>query len=197
MGEVEHRSLMRRAQAGCSRSLDRLIVDLTPMVERIASAFYFQGAGRDDVIQSGMMGLLSGIRSWDPDMGGQVEGFLSYCVRRHIITDVKFHQRAKHQHLNFFVSLTGRVAEHDDESLTFEEILPGGEDPALTVERGERLRMITGAIGEMTEIERTSVVAIADGVSYQQITARTGRSEKAIDNASQRARRKLKLLEAA
>lgn len=195
MSEVELRRLMRRAQAGSNDALNTLVIQLTDMVERVAHGFYFPGAGRDDVIQSGMIGLLSGIRSCDLGVGGEVEGFLAMCVRRQIITDVKFHQRLKHAPLNHAYGLGSRVP--SDPIHTFEEVLVGGEDPAALVERQQRFRRLVGMVAGLTELERRSVVGIADGDSYQQITADTGYTEKQIDNSSQRARRKLRLLEAA
>jgi transposase len=75
-----------------------------------------------------------------------------------------------------------------------EEILPAPDrhDPAEQVIATEEFARLSGALaGSLSQIERKALFGIGDGVSYEDLARANGVSVKTIDNAAQRAKRKV------
>lgn len=189
--EQRDRQLVRAAQAGDVRAEDRLVRLYRPFALHFASDFYYPGGDDDDVRQEALLGLLKAIRSYDPLNGASFKTFAAMCIHRQTVTGLKTAQRGKHQSLSF----AARVGVSDEgEELQIVDLLPSpySRDPHIVVVEKERLERLLVAIHRLSTLERISVLGIANGVPYSVIAQETGRNGKAIDNAAQRARAKLR-----
>jgi RNA polymerase sporulation-specific sigma factor len=185
---VTDAELIERARRGCERSLSELLTRYRPMVRARSSRYFLQGADRADITQEGMIGLYKAIRDFRPQRGAEFGAFAQRCVHRQIVSAVRSASRAKHAPLNASVPLD--VPDDDVPS----------PQPCAGVEDDPEARAIAAtaveAIGRwcashLTDVERSVLQAHLDGLSYAAISARTGLSAKAVDNAVQRVRRKL------
>lgn len=176
-------NVLNAALNGDRTAMNELVAVFAPVVESIASAF----AGRcpltrSDLIQEGMLGLLSSVYGYDSSKGAAFKTYASKCISNSIAGAVRSQLRAKHMPLNGYVSLDSLEA-------------AGGftADPQATVDMQERMNLIYEKIrNELTPLERNVLGLHIAGHDYNTIAERLSVSAKVVDNALQRARKKLK-----
>lgn len=163
------------------------------LVRSRARMYFLAGADKEDLIQEGMIGLFKAIRDYKSDRTASFRGFAELCIKRQIITAVKAATRQKHMPLNSYVSLSNPVYENDSQGF-LEEIIRGGPeaDPENLVISRENTEFLNDQINEvLSELEKKVLYLYLDGKSYQEIAIAVGRPAKAIDNALQRAKKKM------
>jgi RNA polymerase sporulation-specific sigma factor len=122
-----------------------------------------------DLLQEGMLAALAAIGRYDPERG-KARTFFIQCAKNRMLNEVKR------------LRMIGGEGEEELDKLAD----PGEPD------RG-RYDMLYSAIDKcLTEREKETVTLYLAGLSYREIAARLGISEKSVDNAMQRARRKLR-----
>lgn len=184
--------LVLRARGGDELAFRRLLDRHGDLIEIYTRTYFAPGAERSDLHQEGLYGLHKAVRDYRPDGGSHFRGFASLCIKRQVITAVKAATRYKHGVLNSARSLEGPAHVGSDDGLILAETLPGTSgDPyqALAVE--EELAEVRDRLRDLSPLERQAVVGVAQGDPYELVAAAAGADSKAIDNALQRARRKL------
>lgn len=174
-------ALRRTRTAGEAELLD----EYRRYVYSLANGYVWPGANRDDVRQEAMLGALYAIRTWRADGGASLKSLIALGVRRQLWVAVKAAYALKHQPLN----QSARRAEDDEGDLAaIVEMLP---DPRADVDRQLAVDWLLDEIklrvSRMTGLEQRALLGVALGLTYSQIDA----NEKRVDNALQRARRKL------
>lgn len=134
----------------------------TGLAYSIARGFHLPGQDRDDVRQEALIALWVGLRSHDPARV-PLKPWLSFVVRRRLIGALQAATRPKHRVLS------------EAEPL---------DDPA----RSEQPRSsdLAALLAPLTLLEARACVGVAVGMEYAELGP-----VKAVDNALQRARRKL------
>ena len=123
----------------------------------------------EDLLQEGLMAALAAIEKYDPERG-KAQTFLVQCAK------------------NRMLSVVRRIKPIGGEG---EDALDKLEDPT-EAEKG-RFDVLYSAIERcLSELERGTVSLYLAGLGYKEIADRLGISEKSVDNAMQRARRKLR-----
>ena len=186
-------ALVLRARGGDELAFRRLANELQPMLRFIASRYWASGAERSDMDQEAMIGLHKAVRDYRPDRG-TFRAFAKLCVERQCITALKLSRGRKHQMLNEAASLSRTIiGGGDTEDTELGDLLPDqtATDPVRALEAGEEMRAVIDASLGLSEWERASITGIAEGRSYEEISAEHDIPLKTIDNAAQRARRKL------
>lgn len=131
----------------------------------------------DDFVQEGMFGFLNAVRTYDVKKGVPFEAYAFVCMRNSINTAAS--------------NASGDIP-IDDTAEAFQE-LGSTEDPLKHIITTERLNEVLNACEvSLSEVEKTVVFFKAGGMSYAEIGDKLGMSSKSVDNAVQRARRKLK-----
>lgn len=141
-------------------------------------------ADQEDFAQEGLMALWAAIESFSPDYGASFRTFAAVCIRRRIAT-------AAHAADHAVSSIGGSL---DDPELRSEELLAdeaaSPELQLLAKERAEELyHLLTDVLSRQ---EREIFCLQICGFSYGEIAGRLGISKKSVENALQRARRKLR-----
>lgn len=179
------------AQQGDRRAASELVERFDPVIRWLIRQgnLNVSGGTRDDLIQEGRIGVLKAIRDWRQDGGANFNGFARLCITRQLWTAVKLGNRDKHRALN--ESLRETVTAEGERLSVTDFVGDGRADVhGLAVAR-EQLSTLASGIRALSPIERDSLLGVADGDSYETISERTGADLKRIDNAVQRARRKL------
>lgn len=183
-----------RARAGDICAAEHLLARYRKLVEGKARGFFLSGADHDDVVQEGMIGLFKAIRDFRAERLAPFRCFAEICVTRQIVSAVKSARRRKHLPLNQYVSLFRPTVEGEP---PLSELLaaPRGEELG-DFHGGDldlRLReyLVRRAPQELTGLELEVIRRRLDGKSYQQVAVELGCSPKRIDNALQRAKRKI------
>lgn len=160
------------------------------LVRRCARPLFLAGGDSEDLIQEGTFGLLSAIRSFDPDCGVSFRAFAEHCIRKRLLSAVKSASRLKHFPLNDGISLD-ILSENSSKNLSAlpQSFRRSPEDQVLARESKEEL--YTAFAEQLSKMERRVLSLYLEGLSYKDIGQRLGKEPKSVDNAVQRIRRKL------
>ena len=187
LGDIE---LQKLAVGGDALAEEALVERYLPLVDSCARPMkLFGGEGRD-LSQEGVFGLISAVRSFDPENGASFRTYAEHCIRMRLLSAVKSASRLKHFPLNDSMSLEQLSEESDPRlSAVLEEFHRNPEDVVLARENTEELYK---ALSEcLSKYEKTVFSLYMDGLSYLEIGNRLGKDIKSVDNAVQRIRRKL------
>ena len=161
-----------------------------------ARGYFIVGADREDIIQEGMIGLVKAIRDYRPEREASFKGFAEICINRQIITAIKSATRQKHIPLNTYISLSRPVYENDesDETRTMLDVLQcdSSQNPEERIILEESYRgMDEKIMKSLSTFEKNVLEHYLGGNTYAEISEKTGKSVKSIDNALQRIKKKL------
>jgi RNA polymerase sporulation-specific sigma factor len=193
--EFPDEKLVLLAQGGDENAEEYLIRKYKDVVRSKAHLYFMVGADSEDIVQEGMIGIFKAIRSYNKTKQASFHTFAEICINRQIITAIKRATRLKHSPLNTSVSLSKPLSDTEPDT-TLEETLSSNSntDPEALFLLKEDMGYIEGNGSEIfSDLELTVWNEYLKGRSYLQIAEITGRSPKAIDNAIQRTKRKLKL----
>ena len=184
--------LISLARGGSRLATEHLLVKYRALVEGKARVYYLVGADREDVVQEGMIGLFKAIRDYSDRHLAAFCSFAELCITRQIITALKTATRQKHQLFNSCVSLDNGPEWGPEDGLGEAVEDPTGLDPERLALVRDCCRQVWGQIWELlSEFEARALVGHLRGHSYEHLSRDLGCQAKQIDNALQRAKRKL------
>lgn len=191
--DLEDNELQRLAVSGDRDAEEQLVVRYMRVVRICSRPYFLAGGDNEDLIQEGMFGLLSAIRQYDPDREASFKSFAETCIRNRLISVVKSAASFKNLPLNDFVPIES--LETDDSQIS---LLASGlsrktpEEQVIASESEENSRFLYFSfVKQLSKLEAAVIEKYLEGLSYREIAQKTGKSEKAVDNAIQRIRRKL------
>lgn len=177
-------TLMELLQADDSSAQDALIRRYTRVIRACARPYFLNGGDSEDLLQEGLLGLLSAIRSYDPSKSS-FRTFAILCIRRSIISAVRAAQNNNNAILNDSLSID-QVLSEDGTSLP----LTAQDPEALIIDRDERRRLERELSRTLSDFEQHVLTLYLKGLSYREMASALHRPSKSIDNAVQRIRRK-------
>lgn len=187
-------ALVLRARGRDELAFRRLLDRHQDLIGIHVSKYFAPGADRDDLVQEAQHGFFKAVRDYKAGQGSGFRNFASLCVERQVVTAVMTATRRKHEPLNAACSYDAPISPGAEEDLTLADLLadPRALEPAEQLAQGEQLLALTAAIDQLTPLEHKALIGVAlEGESYEALAAAAGVSEKTIDNALQRSRRKL------
>lgn len=174
--------------AGDSEAGNELVLRYRRLVKTVIRPFFLAGGDSEDLLQEGMIGLLSAIREFDPDGGSSFHSFAELCIRRRVISAARSASRLKHAPLNDGLSLE-QLQSGESAHLFHQLIARSPEDHILDQAWADSFLSVCSTF--LSDFENRILMDYLRGLSYAEIAERSGRSEKSIDNAIQRIRKKL------
>lgn len=169
-----------------------LAVRYRPLIKCCTRPYFLVGGDGEDLIQEGMIGLVSSMQSYDADSGVQFKTYAERCIRSRIYSAIKAASRFKHMPLNYRLSLEELYGE-DGEKV--ENALADGvydrSPEALILEQEKKSNRYAFAREVLSPFERKVLSFYLEGLSYDEIAERCSKSVKSVDSALQRIRRKL------
>ncbi len=179
--------LSQKAAQGDSQAETELVQRYGRLVRACARPLFLAGGDSEDLIQEGMMGLLTAIRSYDPGRDARFRTYAEICIRNRLLTAVRAAQGGKHAPLNYSVSYEPPLFDG-----TSAHLFSSAESPEDVVIGREELKERLDALkGQLSELEAQILTPYLSGLSCGEIAQRVGRSQKSVDNAIQRIRRKM------
>lgn len=194
--EYENQSdevLIEQLRCGQPEITDYIMEKYKNLVRKRANAMFLIGGDTDDLIQEGMIGLFKAIRDFRPDKEASFYHFADLCITRQIYNAVEASQRKKHLPLNTYISLNAQMGQEGED--TFLDLLESFENPnpeQLMIEREDTRAIQEKLKKALSGFERQVVQLYLQGLNYRQIAELLGKSPKAIDNALQRIRGKIR-----
>ena len=157
-------------------------------VRMCARPYFLTGGDSEDLIQEGMIGLLSAIREYDSEKGASFKTYAQRCIQNRIKSAVRSAQRRKNAPLNDGVPLDDVLS---DESQSLGAHLYERSPEEQVLARETEREFTSAYLRRLSKLEAEILRYYLDGLSYGEIAGRCGRDVKAVDNAVQRIRHKL------
>jgi len=183
--------LLSMVDSGDRIAEDQLALRYTRLVKICSRPFFLVGGDGEDLIQEGMLGLLSAIREFDLSMNTSFKTYAEICVKRRIYSAIKSASRKKHEPLNDMVSLDDVLSDESNSGAASygEAYRRTPEEQVLAREGvGEIIQTYSQCLSKF-EVEILNLYL--SGLSYSEIAEISGKTDKSVDNAVQRIRRKL------
>ena len=184
--------LIEQLRNGDEKIMDFILDKYKPLVRKKANAMYLIGGDTDDLIQEGMIGLFKAIRDFNQEKESSFYHFAELCISRQIYTVVEAYNRKKHAPLNSYVSLYSGT---NEEGVVLADALTTSamENPEQMMIDQENLILFMEHLKErLSKMECQVLDLYLAGFNYQQIAEEMGKSAKAIDNALQRIKAKIR-----
>ena len=165
-----------------------------PLINLTATKFFkyckSSGLELNDLIQEGMMGLTNAINHSDESKDTLLNTFARTCIERKMISIIVSTRRQKHQVLNNSISFES----FEDEQNKLDSILSDNSlNPEQQIINKEQTNNFFNKIKEeLTELEMQVLDLKMAGFTYKEIGDILDKDCKAIDNAVQRIRVKVK-----
>ena len=179
--------LIRRAKTGDEAALTLLIEQYASAVRLRAVGFANRPLDADDLFQEGMIALLKAVRHFREDQSTSFKTFAFICINNKLRSARKAHLRGKNAPLRDYVSLSD--TQEAQQLLLADE----GADPEKLVIAGEQVDVRRRQIDALlSPFEKQVLTCYLSSYSYEEMAKRLDSSAKAVDNALQRVRRKLR-----
>lgn len=191
--QIADEEVVSMAQAGTPHAEEYLMDKFKPLVKLRSRAYFLIGADSEDIIQEGMIGLYKAVRDFDATKNASFRSFAQLCINRQMISAIKAATRQKHQPLNSYVSLN-RSAFEEDSDQTYMDLLQEGallNPEVLLIGQESKNFLETKIMESLSGFEKKVLKLYLQGHSYFEIAKILDKTEKSIDNALQRIKKKL------
>ena len=172
-------------RTGDEKAFDELVKRYSEKIGCIARKYSARGYEQKDFVQEGLMGLLSACKTYDANCGSSFKTYMSLVVERRFISIIRKMNAMKTVPEAALVQIDGLSEELTDDTQSPELLMIGREEEK---DLYKRLRSV------LSRTEYRVFFMYDSGLSYKAIAGLMDVSEKSVDNALQRARRKIKTL---
>ena len=194
--ELDDNRLQELAAVGDRQAEERLVVKYMRLVRRCSRPFFLVGGAPEDLIQEGMLGLLSAIRQYDPKQNAAFKTYAELCIKNRLLSAVKTDSRLKHNPLNDGLPLDSLLSEESQiPLLAYTELFRRTPEEQVLARENKRNKeeFFLSFLEKLSKFEKCVLQNYLNGLSYKEIAQINSKDEKAVDNAIQRIRRKLAL----
>lgn len=136
----------------------------------------------DDLMQEGLMGLMKAIRSFSGDRGVSFSSYAAVCMKNRMLNSLRKNN----------ISQTAEIS--DEELEEYAVSTQDGIPENIVIEKERMSELYKKISSALSEQEWQVFQLFLTDMSYNQIALNSGLSVKAVNNAMQRVRRKLKSL---
>lgn len=170
---------------GQNSGLVLLVARYIELIDRKLRAYPFFTEETEDVKQEALISLLHGIRTFDSKRDVKFVTYASRCIDNSIRNSISKASAQKIQLLKNAVPIDqlDGLENFDLNKTNPEEIYIDKEEYSLLL---DKIHV------DLSEFEKNVLFCYLDGKSYDEISVTLSSSQKAVDNALQRAKRKLK-----
>lgn len=165
-----------------------------PLITKMATNLYKYcnnlGLEITDLVQEGLVGLNIAITNFDEKRDNLFYTYAKRCIETKMISAITAAARQKHRLLNESISLS----DGDEEDIDLEDrIGDNSYNPEYKlIEQMTEEELINGFKKELTGFEEDVFLLKIAGFNYKEIAEVLDKSNKAVDNALQRIKNKLK-----
>lgn len=197
-GKETDESLLERFRNGEQEVMEYLLDKYKPLVRKKVKDMYLIGGESEDLIQEGMIGLFRAIQDYCPEKEASFSTFADLCISRQMYTAIQASRRMKHMPLNNYVSLyageENTEGENDRQLIEQLKSLHADNPETLVMNREDVKYIMTHMSEYLSNFEQEVFILYLAGNNYSQIAGMLNKSPKSVDNALQRAKGKLVLM---
>ncbi len=180
------------AKQGDKKAFMEIATSYDRIIGYISNGYYLIGGEKEDLMQEGYIGLWSAINDYDQSKNCSFRHFAEKCIKRKILTAIRASTRKKHGPLNYYQSYN--MPAYDNSDCTFLDRLENQKvmDPLEAYIYKEEIEKLNNNIeSELSKLEKNVYKLHLAGMSYFEISDILGVVEKSVDNALQRAKKKI------
>lgn len=168
-----------------------LAVRYRPLVKRCTRPYFLVGGDSEDLIQEGMIGLVSSIQSYQPGGSALFRSYAELCIKRRILSAIKAAARFKHMPLNYRLSLEDIYSDDGEALARMADERYNLSPEELIIEQEKKTDLYALCRRILSPLEKKVLAFYLEGLSYEEIAGRCGKPVKSVDSALQRIKRKL------
>lgn len=185
---LSDKELVYLARGGNTSAFSVLSERYMPLLKSRAARYSsVVGVDTEDFVQEGMLALFKAVKGFDASAGIQFKTYATTCVNNSMATAIKTHMKNAWQSAG--ISIDGFAEEkYVEASIQHKPKLI--EDMFIEQEDSAKLALQIQAL--LSNFEQQVLKLYLQGLSYLQIAEQLGAATKAVDNALQRVRRKIR-----
>jgi RNA polymerase sporulation-specific sigma factor len=169
-------------------AIEELLNRYKTLINSQARKYFLRDGDIEDITQEAMIGLFKAVTSFNGQSSFRNYAFA--CIKNNILSAVKKSNTDKNKPMIDYVSLSGREEDDQDKTLLISDVNFDPEKSYLEKEESiERQKVINE---KLSKLENEILMLYFQGFSYEDISKKTGKSKKSIDNALQRITKKLR-----
>lgn len=177
--------LLSLYHTGNNAGLILLVTRYLEVIDRKLRGFPNLSGEYDDAKQEALISLVNAVKTYDQTKQTSFSTYAGHCIDNAIKNFAEMLSAKKLRPLKHAVSI--------EEADLSESLSDSRDDPEQIYIDREQLKKLFQMIEfDLSEFEKNVLFCYLDGKSYNQISAILGSSQKAVDNALQRVRKKLK-----
>lgn len=191
--DLEDTELQKLSAQGDRLAEEQLVSKYMRLVRICARPLFLAGGDSEDLIQEGMFGLLSAIRQFDAEHNTSFKTFAECCICNRLKSAVKSASSLKHTPLNDGVPLDSILSDESQTPMSaYAELFQKSPEEQVLARENKKYtdELYLSLLNTLSRFEREVLTHYLSGLSYREIARNTAKSEKAVDNAIQRIRRK-------
>lgn len=176
--------LVSSAKNGDTAAVTELVCRYLSLIRRKADSYTSSVDDRDDLIQEGLIGLLKAVDLYDSEKGASFKTYCYICVQSKMLSYLEKRFNNKHQAMYNYLPL-------DEFNACFANSQNDDPFSIIAAQEGSELLMAkTKTL--LSSLEQEVLSLYLGGLSYEEIASQLALTGKAVDNALQRVRRKLR-----
>ena len=179
--------IVELAKTNINKALEILLLRYDSVIRKIIRKYIFSGS--DDLYQVGAMGLLSAVNNFNG--ASKFESFAYTCINNAIRSELRKNNSKKNAPLIDYVPLSGYGDGDSDKTEIIIDVNLGPEATYLDKEKKQEIEFLIK--DTLSQLEYKILALFLQEYTYAEIGNKVNKSEKAVDNALQRIRKKLRL----
>lgn len=184
LNQSEDIQLSLMAKYGDDTAFCQLVLRYIPFIKNRAASAKINGIEYDDLVQEGLLGLFSAVKSFNSNSNTDFSSYAFTCIKNRMLSACRNASRQKNYFLNSFISISDGLIDTPADSNT---------QPEEIVINKENLENFNNKImSSLSPKERKVVFLRLSGYSYKEIANILSVSVKTVDNSLQSVRKKLK-----
>lgn len=195
--EMPEEKVVSMAQSGDELAIEHLIRSYKGFINYITQGYYLKDGDYQDLQQEATIGLLEAIQSYNDCANIKFRNFAYLCIKREVDSLISRSNRKKRQILNNAIPIYAFTEEEKEKSgknisyidKYFQCQVPTPEGFFLEREGLEELNDFL--LNQLSSLEKKVLTLRLSGLSYRDITLILSISDKSVDNAMQRIKRKI------
>lgn len=184
----ENLAVLAKTDNAC---LELLLERYVSVIQSIVSKYFVKGYDEEDLRQEGRLSVVKAVKYYDGQSG--FKNFASKCIKNSVLTLIKKANRLKNLPLKDYISLSGL---NDNDDVDKNKLLSWDKRSPLEdiIEKEKESELIEMIKSSLSAYEYQVFSLYLYGYSYEDIKKALKKDVKSIDNAIQRARKKLEFV---
>lgn len=182
-------NLVRLASQGNAGAFVELSGVYMPVLQKCAGRYAnIAGVDVEDFVQEGLFALYRAVKGYDEKAGVQFRTYATACINNSMVSAIRAHMKDSRNVMSINIDAMDEQKLHKQS--TMQAMHTPLEDAFIDMEDwGLRAKQINALL---SQFERQVLKLYLGGLPYQQIAVDLSATTKAVDNALQRVRRKLR-----